>query len=69
MIEKTAETERKKRKIEAESKKEVAEITRQREEIENQIELAKKKAATDAEFYKATKEAEANKSKFTKEYL
>ena len=37
--------------------------------IENEIQQQKKKSAADSEHYKAMKEAEANASKFTPEYL
>ncbi|XP_067928103.1 erlin-1-like [Watersipora subatra] len=80
VVEKEAETERKRSIIEAQTQQQVANITwtqniEQKEaqrtisEIEDKAHLAKEKAKTDAEYYKTMKEAEANKLKFTKEYL
>ncbi|KAF6020733.1 ERLIN2 [Bugula neritina] len=80
VIEKEAETERKRAIIEAEKQQQVAKITwmqniEQKEaqkkisEIEDQSHLAKEKAKTDAEFYKASKEAQSNQLRFTPEYL
>merc|ERR1712198_248023 len=80
VVEKEAETARKKAVIEAEKEAHVARIQyerkvqekesiRQIEEIEDAIHLAKEKSKTDAEFYKVLKEAEANRLLFTPEYL
>merc|ERR1719187_3195906 len=71
VIEKDAETDRKKAVIEAEKEAQVAKIQYERkvkekesiqkiEEIEDTIHLAKEKSKTDAEFYKIQKQAEAN---------
>merc|ERR1711860_69649 len=60
VIEKEAETDRKKAIIEAEKKM---------SEIMDATLLAKEKAMADAEDYKSEKEAEANKLKLTQEYL
>jgi len=38
-------------------------------QIEDETYLSHQKALTDAEFYRLTKEAEANQRKFTKEFL
>nr|CAB3243517.1 erlin-1 [Phallusia mammillata] len=80
VIEKEAETERKKAVIEAEKVAQVSKIQfeqkimeketqRRISEIEDQSHLARMKARTDAECYKATKEAEANGLKLTPQYL
>ncbi|KAL5017772.1 hypothetical protein ScPMuIL_003494 [Solemya velum] len=80
VIEKEAETERKRALIEAEKVAQVAQIhwnqkTMEKEsekkmsEIEDATHLAKMIARADADFYTAQKAAEANKLKLTKEYL
>ncbi|XP_012506573.1 PREDICTED: erlin-2 [Propithecus coquereli] len=80
VVEKEAETERKKALIEAEKVAQVAEITygqkvmeketeKKISEIEDAAFLAREKAKADAECYTAMKTAEANKLKLTPEYL
>ncbi|XP_073180825.1 erlin-2 isoform X2 [Lepidochelys kempii] len=80
VVEKEAETERKKALIEAEKIAQVAEITygqkvmeketeKKISEIEDSAFLAREKAKADAECYTAMKIAEANKLKLTPEYL
>uniref|UniRef100_A0AAY4AYY0 Erlin-1 n=1 Tax=Denticeps clupeoides TaxID=299321 RepID=A0AAY4AYY0_9TELE len=80
VVEKEAETERKKAVIEAQKVAEVAEIQfRQKvmeketekkiSEIEDAAFVAREKAKADAEFYTAAKFAEANRLKLTPEYL
>merc|ERR1719495_158631 len=80
VVEKEAETARKKAVIEAEKEAHVARIQYERkvqekesiqkiEKIEDDIHLAKEKSKTDAEFYKIQKQAEANRLLFTPEYL
>ncbi|KAB0390943.1 hypothetical protein E2I00_011099, partial [Balaenoptera physalus] len=80
VVEKEAETERKKALIEAEKVAQVAEITygqkvmeketeKRISEIEDAAFLAREKAKADAECYTALKIAEANKLKLTPEYL
>lgn len=80
VVEKEAETARKKAVIEAEKEAHVAKIQYDRkilekesiqkmELIEDTIHLAREKSKTDAEFYKVQKQAEANKLLFTPEYL
>lgn len=80
VVEKEAETERKKAVIEAEKQAQVAKIqwnqkimekeSEQRiAEIEDQTHLAREKAKADAEYYRVLKDAEANKMKLTKEFL
>nr|XP_048685246.1 erlin-2 isoform X2 [Caretta caretta] len=80
VVEKEAETERKKALIEAEKIAQVAEITygqkvmeketeKKISEIEDGAFLAREKAKADAECYTAMKIAEANKLKLTPEYL
>ncbi|XP_056601801.1 erlin-2 [Triplophysa dalaica] len=80
VVEKEAETERKKAVIEAEKVAQVSEIkfgqkvmekeTEKRiSEIEDSAFLASQKAKADAEFYTAQRTAEANKLKLTPEYL
>jgi len=80
VVEKDAETERKKAVIEAEKEAQVARIHYERkinekeslqkmEMIDDSIHLAKEKSRTDAEFYKVQKQAEANNLLLTKEYL
>merc|ERR1719292_60699 len=80
VIEKDAETERKKAVIEAEKEAQVAKIKHEQnilekesmqkmEKINDEVHLAKEKSRTDAEFYKIQKQAEANMLLLTKEYL
>ncbi|CAE1314333.1 ERLIN [Acanthosepion pharaonis] len=80
VVEKEAETERKKAIIEAEKSQMVAKITWEQKimekesekkiaEIEAQTHVNKEKSIADAEFYKAEREAQANALKLTKEYL
>jgi len=80
VVEKDAETERKKAVIEAEKEAQVAKIKydqnlaereskQKMEKIDDEIHLAKEKSRTDAEYYKIAKQAEANKALITPEYL
>jgi len=80
VIEKDAETERKKAVIEAEKEAQVAKIRHEQnilekeslqtmEAINDQVHLAKEKSRADAEFYKIQKAAESNALLLTKEYL
>merc|ERR1719452_397271 len=80
VIEKDAETERKKAVIEAEKEAQVARIKYEQnilekesmqkmETINDMVHLAKEKSKTDADFYKIQKQAEANKLLLSKEYL
>jgi len=80
VVEKEAETARKKAVIEAEKEAHVAKIQYERkilekesvqkmELIEDTIHLAREKSKTDAEFYKIQKQAEANQLLFTPQYL
>merc|ERR1712098_1027775 len=80
VIEKDAETERKKAVIEAEKEAQVAKIKYEQnilekeamqkmETINDEVHLAKEKSKTDAEFYKIQKQAEANKLLLNKEFL
>uniref|UniRef100_A0A6I8NVN2 Erlin n=1 Tax=Ornithorhynchus anatinus TaxID=9258 RepID=A0A6I8NVN2_ORNAN len=80
VVEKEAETERKKAVIEAEKTAQVAKIRFQQKvmeketekrisEIEDSAFLAREKAKADAEFYTAYKHATSNKLKLTPEYL
>merc|ERR1712141_787097 len=80
VVEKEAETERKKAVIEAEKEAHVAKIEYERKilekgsnqkiaEIEDSIHLAREKAKSDAEHYRVQKQAEANKLLLTEEYL
>merc|ERR1719225_817717 len=80
VVEKEAETERKKAVIEAEKEAHVAKIQFERmimekemeqknNEIEDTIHLAREKAKTDAEFYRVQKQAEANKLLYTHEFI
>ena len=80
VVEKEAETERKKAIIEAEKIAHVAKIQYEQKimekesekkigEIEVQMHLIKEKSLADAEYYKALKEIESNKAKLTPEYL
>merc|ERR1719245_1761599 len=80
VVEKEAETERKKSIIEAEKNATVAKIVyeakilekesfRKIAKIEDEMHLAKEKSRTDAEFYKIQRQAEANSLLLTKEYV
>lgn len=80
VVEKDAETERKKAVIEAEKVAQVSKIQFEQkimeresmkriEMIENEIQLEKLRARADAEFYLAQRKAEANEKLLTKEYL
>jgi len=80
VVEKEAETERKKAVIEAEKEASVAKIQYERKilekesmqkmaAIEDQMHLAKEKSQTDAQYYKIKREAESNALLLTKEYL
>ncbi len=80
VVEKEAETERKKAIIEAEKVASVAKIQyeqrimekeseRKIADIEVQMHLNREKSLADADFYKALKEIESNKAKLTPEYL
>merc|ERR550539_1454661 len=80
VVEKEAETERKKAVIEAEKEASVAKIQYERKilekeslqkmaKIEDEMHLAKEKSRTDAEYYRIKREAEANSLLFTKEFL
>lgn len=80
VVEKEAETERKKAIIEAEKQAQVARIQWDQKimekeseqkiaEIEDMTHIAREKAKADAEFYRISRDAEANKVKLTKEYL
>lgn len=80
VVEKEAETEKKKALSEAEKSAQVSailmqqklqekEANKRQQEIENEIFLAKEKSLTDAEHYRVIKEAEANSFKLTEQYL
>ncbi|XP_017307643.1 erlin-2 isoform X1 [Ictalurus punctatus] len=80
VVEKEAETERKRAVIEAEKIAQVSEITFEQKVMEKETEkkiseiddsafLARQKAKADADFYTAQRAAEANKVKLTPEYL
>ncbi len=80
VVEKEAETERKKAIIEAEKEAQVAKITFEKQIMEkesiqkmgiidDEIHLAKEKSRTDAEFYRVEKQAEANRLLLTQEFL
>jgi len=80
VVEKEAETDRKKAVIEAEKEAHVAKIQYERmimekesnqkiAEIEDSIHLARERAKSDADFYRIQKQAEANKLLLTAEYL
>ncbi|XP_075714569.1 erlin-2 [Rhinoderma darwinii] len=80
VVEKEAETERKKAVIEAEKVAQVAEITFEQKVMEKETEkkiseiedfafLAREKARADAEYYTSQKLSDANKMKLTPEYL
>eukprot|EP01028_Stygiella_incarcerata_P007460 TRINITY_DN308_c0_g1_i1.p1 TRINITY_DN308_c0_g1~~TRINITY_DN308_c0_g1_i1.p1 ORF type:complete len:404 (-),score=130.37 TRINITY_DN308_c0_g1_i1:178-1389(-) len=80
VVEREAEIERKRATIIAQKEAEVSRITMEKEiqeqlshqrmeEIQNEMFLTKKKALADAEFYRAKREADANRMKLTREYL
>jgi len=80
VVEKEAETKKKMAISEAEKNANVSKIimeqkltekesTRQQQQIENQIYMAREKSLADADFYRVMKEAEANKLKLTPQYL
>jgi len=80
VVEKEAQTERKRAVIEAEKQYAVSKINaeksiaekesrRNMSAIEDAVHLAREKAFTDAEYYKAVKESEGNKLLFTPSYL
>lgn len=80
LVEKEAETERKKALIEAEKVAQVAKIQYDQKimekesekkiaEIEVTMHVNKEKSLADAAYYKAQKEAESNKAKLSREYL
>merc|ERR1719367_2740956 len=80
VIEKEAETERKKAVIEAEKEASVAKIQYERKisekqslkqmaKIEDEMHLDKEKSRTDAEYYRIKRDSEANALLLTKEYL
>jgi hypothetical protein len=80
VVEKEAETERKKAVIEAEKEALVAKIQYDRkihekesvqkmETIDDMIHLDKEKSKTDAEFYRVAKQAESNRILLTREFL
>lgn len=80
LIEKEAETERKRALIEVQKRAEVAKITldmqvadkenqQKVEQIENEMHLARARAAADADFYRAQREAEANALRITPELI
>eukprot|EP00088_Acartia_fossae_P018386 TRINITY_DN20624_c0_g1_i10.p1 TRINITY_DN20624_c0_g1~~TRINITY_DN20624_c0_g1_i10.p1 ORF type:complete len:332 (+),score=73.26 TRINITY_DN20624_c0_g1_i10:48-1043(+) len=80
VVEKDAETERKKAVIEAEKEAQVAkiryeqnllekELKQKMEKIDDEIHLAKEKSKTDADYYKIAKQAEANAELLTANYL
>lgn len=80
VVEKEAETERKRATIEAQKDQEVARIRKEQEVMEkeaeqkmssigDQMHLAQQKARTDAKIYSIQQEADANKALLTAEYL
>ncbi|CAJ0567711.1 unnamed protein product, partial [Mesorhabditis spiculigera] len=80
VVEKEAETERKRAIIEAEKHAQVATVKHKQviaekemektvNELQNQINLARERASADAEYYRIQKEAEANQKLLTKEYI
>jgi len=80
LVEKEAETDRKRAVIEAEKKKEIASINNSElvaekktlqeiHAIEDEMSKSREENKADAEFYVAQKRAEGNKLKFTREYL
>lgn len=80
VVEKDAETDRKKAIIEAEKEAQVAKIQYNQKimekeslqrmaAIEDEMHLAREKSRSDADFYQMAKQAEANKLLLSKEYL
>jgi regulator of protease activity HflC (stomatin/prohibitin superfamily) len=80
VVEREAQTEREKAKIEAEKVAAVNVINMERviaekvarkelEQITSEMHVAKSKALADAEFYKVSKQAESNKEKLTREFV
>lgn len=80
VVEKDAETDRKKAIIEAEKESQVAQIHYQQKimekeslqriaQIEDEMHLARQKSYTDAEYYKSKQQAEVNKILYTPQYL
>lgn len=80
VVEKVAETERKKAIIEAEKEAQVAKIQYEQKimekeslqrmaQIEDEMHLARQKSIADAEFYKLKQQAEVNRVLYTKEYI
>ncbi|KAK9878773.1 hypothetical protein WA026_023753 [Henosepilachna vigintioctopunctata] len=80
VVEKDAETERKRAIIEAEKEAQVAKIQYEQKvmekeshqrisQIEDEMHLARQKSHTDADFYRLQQKAEANKLLFTPEYI
>ncbi|XP_018330242.1 erlin-1 [Agrilus planipennis] len=80
VVEKDAETERKKAIIEAEKKAQIAKIQAEQNimekeslkriaQIEDEMHLARQKSHTDAESYRVQQQAEANRLLHTKEYI
>jgi regulator of protease activity HflC (stomatin/prohibitin superfamily) len=80
VVEKEAETDRKKAKIEAEKVAEVSKIRMEQQiaekeaqrkmaQIEDETHLAHVKSLADAEYYRVTRQAEANQKQLTAEYL
>lgn len=80
VVEKEAETDRKKAVIEAEKKAQVADISHKQtiaeketqkkiSQLEDESHLASQRAKADADFYRAGREADANRLLLTKEYL
>jgi len=80
VVEKDAETDRKRAIIEAEKESQVAKIQNDQKvmekeslqrisQIEDEMHLARERALADAEFYKMTQQAQVNKQLFTKEFL
>lgn len=80
MVEKDAETERKKAIIEAEKESQVAQIHYKQKimekeslqrmaQIEDEMHTDRQKSYTDAEFYKLHQQAEVNKLLYTPQYL
>ncbi|KAK3251432.1 hypothetical protein CYMTET_39232 [Cymbomonas tetramitiformis] len=80
VVEKEAQTEHKRAVMEAQKKAEQSEVTMKQmlaekqatsesEAIANSMYLAKEKASVDANYYRLTKEAEANRAKLTPEFL
>ncbi|CAH0564067.1 unnamed protein product [Brassicogethes aeneus] len=80
VVEKDAETERKRALIEAEKESQVAKIQYSQKimekeslqrisQIEDEMHLAKQKSMADAEFYKLTQQAEVNKLLYTPQFL